>query len=540
MAESARSLRPMGSPTAAGSETGPIRSVGAMGRTVGRGLSWLLLASLVVKLASLGNQAVLGWVLAEDDFGVFGAAIGVAALVNVLREGGVRRILIQKGAHRFDGLIGPVYAIAVLLNLLAAGVLVALGPVLARYHDNPEYVPVMGTLGAAAAIFAPALIYRAKLAMDFRYKAIAALNTASSIVRYATMIALALAGAGPLTFTVSLVAVALFEWAFGLAVTRDPLIRLRVKRRLWPAILARTKWLIAGALALALLRQGDFLVLGFLLDERILGVYVFAYMLGEQAHALIATNLQQVLMPAMAAFNRDAGRHAASVLRASRALAVAASVLAGGVTVGIAPLEQLIWQGKWQDAVPAVQIISLCFALRLLVSVQESALSSSGRFRLQFVALLAQGLGMVATAVLAGSLFPDDPAAIAACIGGFFVFGVTAVSAWSVGRLGVPVAEFLRSVLAPWGTVAIIAVAAVTVDAYLANALVELAPPGGGLAGWLHPAGRLLAIGGVFGLATALALRVLFPGILADVLNVAPARVAALARRVLVLPSARM
>jgi O-antigen/teichoic acid export membrane protein len=355
-----------------------------MGRQVGGGLTWLMVATIIVKAASLANIAILGIYLEDADFGVFGTAIGVAALVNVLRDGGVRRILIQKGMHRFDGLVGPVYAWTLMLNLLAAAMLCALGPVLARVHGNPEYVMVMVTLGLAASIYGPSMIYRAKLAMSYRYKAVAAMNTGSALVRYAAMVALAIGGAGPLTFTWSLVFAAAFEWLYGLYLTRDPLVRFEPKTRLWPAIWARTKWLLLGAVALALLRQGDYLVLGFLLDENVMGVYVFAYMIGDQVMSLLASNLQQVLMPTMAALQHDAKRHVASVLRARGALTLVAAGFAGGIAVTFDPLQQIIWQGKWAGAVPAVQALSLCFALRLLVTVQESALSSSGRFRTQF------------------------------------------------------------------------------------------------------------------------------------------------------------
>jgi O-antigen/teichoic acid export membrane protein len=431
--------------------------------------------------------------------------------------------------HRFDGLVGPVYAWTLMLNLLAAAMLCALGPVLARVHGNPEYVMVMVTLGLAASIYGPSMIYRAKLAMSYRYKAVAAMNTGSALVRYAAMVALAIGGAGPLTFTWSLVFAAAFEWLYGLYLTRDPLVRFEPKTRLWPAIWARTKWLLLGAVALALLRQGDYLVLGFLLDENVMGVYVFAYMIGDQVMSLLASNLQQVLMPTMAALQHDAKRHVASVLRASGALTLVAAGFAGGIAVTFDPLQQIIWQGKWAGAVPAVQALSLCFALRLLVTVQESALSSSGRFRTQFWSLLAQGLGMAAVAGVGGLLFPEDPGRIAAGVGLYFVVGVTGIAALSLRSVGVPAGAFLATVLRPWGLLSGVAVAVVAADTILGNAL------GGWPATFLASAGRLLAWGLAYVLVSAAVARMLLAHTVRDLLRVAPARLAQPARRLLML-----
>lgn len=508
-------------------DSSPRRRAGAMGRVVGGGMSWLLVATAVVKVASLANIAILGALLTKDDFGIFGTAIGVAALVNVLRDGGVRRILIQKGMHRFQGLVGPIYTWTLMLNISAAGILCGLGPVLARVHDNEQYVMVMVTLGIAAAIYGPSMLYRTRLSMAYRYRDVALMNATSALVRYIAMIALAFAGAGPLTFTWSLVIVAAYEWAFGLWATRDPLIRFQPKFRLWPAIWGRAKWLLLGALALALLRQGDYLVLGFLLTDRVMGVYVFAYMIGDQIISMLASNLQQVLMPTMSAFQHDVKRHVASVLRVSGALTLVASGFAGGIAVTIDPLQQLIWQGKWDGAVPAVQALSLCFSLRLLVTVQESALSSTGRFRTQFWALLVQGVGMAAVAGVGGLLFPTQPGMIAVGVGLYFIVGVTGVAAWSLQSAGVPAVAFLTTVLRPWGLLTMLALVIILADLLVSNGMSQhdLTAPNGMSDVAIRSLLRMLVWGTVYTLAAAALVRLLLPDMLRGILSIAPQRI---------------
>lgn len=506
-----------------------------MGRRVGGGLSWLMIATAIVKAASMVNIALLGILLAEEDFGIFGTAIGVAALVNVLRDGGVRRILIQKGMHRYKGLVGPVYTWTLMLNVLAAAILCALGPVLASYHDNDQYLMVMVTLGLAALIYGPSMIYRSRLSMEYRYKAVASMNASSAIVRYAAMIALALAGAGPLTFTWSLVIMAAYEWLFGLIATKDPLVRFQPKVRLWPAIWARSKWLLLGALALALLRQGDYLALGFILDPRIMGVYVFAYMIGDQVMALLASNLQQVLMPTMAAFQHERERHVKAILRVAGSLTLVAAGFAGAIAVAFDPLQEIIWGGKWTQATPAVQALALCFALRLLVTVQESALSSTGRFRTQFQALLIQGVGMALVALAGGLLFPDNPGMIALGVGLWFAIGVTGVAAWSLRRAGVSTVDFLVTVLRPWGLLTAIALAVILVDLWLANhataqALARGLPAERTLIDDLQ---RIALAGLAYAVVAGISVRIALPGTLRDMLSVAPTRVARIAGPVL-------
>ena len=514
---------------------GPRKQAQAMGKRVGGGLSWLMIATAVVKVASMVNIAVLGILLGEEDFGIFGTAIGVAALVNVLRDGGVRRILIQKGMHRYPGLVGPVYAWTLMLNVAAAAILCALGPVLAGYHGNPQYVMVMVTLGLAALIYGPSMIYRSRLSMEYRYKAVATMNASSAIVRYIAMIGLALAGAGPLTFTWSLVIMAAFEWLFGLFATKDPLVRFQPKTRLWPAIWARSKWLLLSAFALALLRQGDYLALGFLLEPKIMGVYVFAYMIGDQVMALLASNLQQVLMPTMASFQHERERHVKAILRVAGSLTLVAAGFAGAIAVTFEPLQEIVWGGKWAGSTPAVQALALCFALRLLVTVQESALSSTGRFRTQFQSLLVQGLGMASVAFVGGLLFPTQPGMIAVGVGLWFIIGVTGVAAWSLRQAGVPTINFLMTVLRPWGLLTVLALAVILVDLWISNnamrsALAHSLPADRTLADDIR---RMVLSGLMYGLAAAIMVRFALPGVLRDMLSVAPTRISRIAEPLL-------
>ena len=506
-----------------------------MGKRVGGGLSWLMIATAVVKAASLVNIAILGILLPEEDFGIFGTAIGVAALVNVLRDGGVRRILIQKGMHRYKGLVGPVYAWTLLLNVAAAAILCALGPLLAAYHDDEQYVMVMISLGVAALIYGPSMIYRARLAMEYRYKAVATMNASSSIVRYIAMISLALGGAGPLSFTWSLAIMAAFEWLFGLAATRDPLVRFHPRLRLWPAIWARSKWLLLGAMALALLRQGDYLALGFVLDARIMGVYVFAYMIGDQVMSLLAANIQQVLMPTMASFQHERERHVKAILRVGGSLTLVAAGFAGVIAVAFDPLQQIIWSGKWARATPAVQALALCFALRLLVTVQESALSSTGRFKTQFVALLMQGAGMAAVALVGGLLFPTEPGMIAIGVGAWFAIGVTGIAAWSLRHVGVSMTDFLITVLRPWAMLTVIALGVILVDLWLTNAAMASSLRAGqaDMPGAMTAVYRVVLLSLAYAICAGVAVRIALPGTLRDMLSIAPARVARIAEPLL-------
>ena len=77
--------------TAKGDEPGPRRTYG---RAAVRGAAWFLLASTAAQSLSLLTQLALGYLLAEEEFGVYALALSFSSLIVILRNGGMHRILV--------------------------------------------------------------------------------------------------------------------------------------------------------------------------------------------------------------------------------------------------------------------------------------------------------------------------------------------------------------------------------------------------------------------------------------------------------------
>lgn len=443
----------------------------ALGKKVNSGMSWMMMATLIAKVFSFGATIVLGVLLSESDYAVYGIAMGIAAFAQILRDGGMRQILIQKQTHRYAGLSGPVFWISAAFNGAASIVLGVASWPLANLYGEPELTAVLLATAVSFVLSTPLGVYRAKMAVDLQYRNLAQISTYSALVRYVFMIGFAAMGMGPLSFTLPLVTCAIFETIFGYAVTRDTPWKRSPRFRLWPAIWAQSKWLFFGTFAMSTLRQGDYLVLGWLkilglVTNAAVGQYVFAYQIAVQINVLVAGNLQSVIFPALSKLKDEPKRHANAVLRATRVMMLVGSAFGLGLACVFEPLQIILWNQKWAASSQAVLWMAAFFPMRLLTSVLNSAQMSKGRFKEWFWLTLFQGTGMMMAAAVAGGFF-NSSGAISLVIGIYFAIGVAPTVLWGLNRVGVAVKPAIKAILPAW--LAACAAAAATIA--LANTI---------------------------------------------------------------------
>lgn len=531
---------------ATGRPTTPPTPAPALGQTAGRGLSWMMVNTVGFKLTSFAAQIVLGWYLLKDEFGVYALATGVAAFLTAFGENGVREYLIQRGG-RDPTLFGPVFWLALALQSAVGLALAAAAPLGAAAYGDPRVMHLLLVMAASFPFMAPGAIFRAKVRMDMRFRAMALWIFGSGTLRNISVIALAIGGAGPLAFVIPWFIVAIFDMIVGYSLTRMPLWRTKPEAGRWLGIMRHAIWLMLGALATNIIEMGDYFVIGFIVSTTIAGAYFFAFQLVSQIGAVLSSNVQQVLFPTLTRLQEEPERLRSATLRTLRAFSFLAAPVAIGLAVTIGYIEQVVWQGKFAaDAVPAAQILCLFFAFRLTNGLTISVLKARGAFRDWFWLTLIEGGGVVAAAA-AGAAIGGTPWAIALAVGLWaFVsrFGVT-VYALRPNRIS-PV-EIADAMLRPTllasaaGCIAMLPtwVFAPQFQSWLAP-ITELAPPADPDAvGWAFTAVTVHAIlmgaiqAAIFSAAFLLLARALAAGQFADCLQALPGRIRSLAGRVL-------
>jgi O-antigen/teichoic acid export membrane protein len=417
---------------------------------MGGGLSWMLVATLVGKVATTVAQILLGWWLLPEHFKTFALATTIAGLVMLSKDGGIPNYLIKQGAEKYEGLSGRAFWLCFGYNMLAAAVMAAVAwPVAVQYGDD-KLAPMLWVMALALPLGTPAAVLQAKLRIDLRFKEYSALLSVSIIARQILTIVLAKLGYNELALTLPVVFTALIDSLAAWWVCSDrPWLRA-ARVREWGSMLSSTKWLINGTVGSFTTEWGPYLVLGRLASEATTGFYYFAYQITAQIGMLLSFNLHIVLMPILTRMNHQPERQAQAFVRVLRGLTLLGSFLSLGVAVIIAPVEQLLWHGKWQPAVVAVIIFGIFYPWRVSFAVTCAVMMAQGRFKRFSLSAWGEGLVLIAATWLACRVKPDDLTYIALSNGVALVITRLIVTAHTFNLTGVPLSKLPGAMISGW------------------------------------------------------------------------------------------
>lgn len=479
-----------------------------LGSAVGRGVAWMIFNTGWSRGVSFAAQWALAWLLDPDEYGLYAVALAFAIFVQFFKDGGGRQILIQRGPAEYRALAGSVFWLALLFNLVAAGILAGLAPLVARLFGDPRLVPVLLVIALSLPLSTPASILSAKLWIDLRPGALASVQMGSALIRYGGAVLLAWLGFGPLSWAVPLVGLALFEGAAYFIATRDTAWLGAPNLRSWPALLHTSKWIALLALALATFNQGAYLVLPLLVSLGTVGIFSFAFQIVMQIEMLVAYNLHSVLFPTLVRLNAEPERQRDAVVRSLRTLSLIAAPAGLALAVMIGPLEALLWRGRWAPAVVPVQILAIFMSARVLYAVPDAILQARGRFKRLSLMVFALGSGSMLAAWAGATIGSGTPVAIAAWIGGYLAVACVVFAASALAAVGLSVGRFFGAIAPAWVLAAATAGITYAVDA----AFVHHWP--------LVP--RLIALGGLFSLLFAPAARAFLPGHVEEAVRILP------------------
>lgn len=369
--------------------------------TVSRGFAWSFAAGVLVLVASFLAQIILGRILTADEFGTYAIAISFNDMISVFRDGGVVRWLMQFNLLDFRRFVGKAYLLTMLCSFAIAGVMALAAVCAGAIYANSEVTYLMLVLALAFPIGAYSAVAQAQLQVEHQFRQMAYIKTAYGVTRYVVAVLLAVLGAGPLSFAWAVVVASTLEAILFGFWTGLPILPQHRSLRNSRQVLRESSWSLAGASASAILRQVDYAVLGLLVSQSLLGLYYFAYQLVMQPVLLINESLRKVVLPSFSQLKGAGERESRGLWYGGVFMGTVASPALMLLGIIASPLDQILWGGKWQLAVPAIQVFCAAMPLHLVSLFSESIASSHGRFRLWTMIGFLRGVGLICAAASA-------------------------------------------------------------------------------------------------------------------------------------------
>ncbi len=417
-------------------------------KAVMHGVTWMFFANVVAKLIGVGTLVVTGLLLTKQDFALYAVAIAWGEILSYLKCGGLQRILIHRG-RSFRLLFPYILVLSGAINLLWFALLLGAAPVIASAYNTPEIKALIFVIAISIPIMTITGLLEAKLLIDLEFRVLSAKNVYAALIRNCGIIVLAVWGFGPMSFAIPLVLMTVFEATY---LYRKAGVRFRPK---WPRmriirpLAHQSGWIMCAALATALTVNGDYMVIGLLESAEILGIYFFGYQLTLAIFTMLTRSMGAVLMPSFASINQDRQRQEIAFLRALEASALVIFFVSFAMAAVAEPVVKLVWSGKWDAAIPVVQILGITALQRVAMPLCRSLLDARGDWRIVATIIWADATGLIIAAATGAAL--GGLLSIAIAVGIYNVVFALAYLWVAWLRTDRSMRDILAAVLGPYG-----------------------------------------------------------------------------------------
>ncbi len=462
----------------------PAAPEASVGQTTARGLAWMMGQTALGKVTTTATQIVLGWLLTKPDFGRIGLAMTVYAFPALLQQSGLRDVLTQR-QQRYRHLVTPAFWLALCSGIVAGLLMLGAAP-LAQAFYHKDIIGLVALLALGAPLESLATIPYAKLQVELRFRALAAIYLALVLANALLSMLFAWLGYGPYSVILPKVILAGLQ-AVALLVWTRPRIGMRLHLQLWRRLLLPLGQLLGISVCSALAAQGDYIALGLFHDEEVVGVYFFAFTIAAQTLRFLAGNVHAVIFPALSKLSSNPAHQQQVAFKTMRVVAHVAIPAMLLQSVVARPVMTIVFHHKWDAAIPIIQILSVGLMFDAVSWIAGALLQAQGRFRELLVLSFLASVAFVCVIGSAGYFFAGVGVAIAV---GFYSIAVSQVFVlYSLSRSGLGLKAVVWMYLKP------LCMGAIAVGA--AASLATLTPPFKG-ADWLRVSVMILVAGSLY------------------------------------------
>ncbi|MGP1346959.1 MAG: oligosaccharide flippase family protein [Phycisphaerales bacterium] len=415
-----------------------------LGGAMVRSAAMMFGATIATKVFTSIAQLILAALLIQESFALFAWTVALYEGLAIAQKLGFREVLSRRH-EELDSLARSCAWMSLGTGTLAGVIQAALAEPLANAYDAPELAPLLWIAAAGAPLRALGVVSEAALGVRMRFGLLARATVAKGLIQPLLSVILAAAGLGAYALVIPLPVVALVGFAMtwraaGIRFAGGPSFSQ------WGGILRASGFLFGTNSMYTLVRQGDYLILGFFLSKPIVGVYFFAFSLSTQVATLLAGNLATVLTPGLSRLKDDRPRLIRAFFEAGDTMGYIAMPAAALLAVCAEPLLLMLYKDKWVDAIIPLQILSIAAGVAAVGWLNTTIYAALGRFRLQFITSIIGASSFLGA--IAGTAWTGDLAIVCLAV----LVQRIAITAFSIGLVTdawTNSFRFLASILKP-------------------------------------------------------------------------------------------
>lgn len=327
-----------------------------------RGLLWLGSATVAARLLDVSATIAVVGLLSKEQMGLASLALSACAILESLSGLGIGSALVQaKDLSRDEE--SSLFWITSGGGLVLSLILLALAPVLMGAYSEPRLGPLMAVSALKLALAGLSVVPLQLLSKALRFREIGTVQTLSSLGEGLTKIAFAFGGVGAWALVLGNVARGLVFLIAVLALSRfRP--RLHCSGKEVQRFVGFGLKVAGSSVLYQIYKNSDYFLVGKLLGIEALGLYRVAFDVAMQPTEAIIIVVGRVGFPVYARLASNLSALRATFLSNTRSIFLLTAPVAAVIFFAAQPLLDLLGDGRWEAAVPAVQVLVWAGLLR--------------------------------------------------------------------------------------------------------------------------------------------------------------------------------
>jgi O-antigen/teichoic acid export membrane protein len=349
------------------------------------GTIWGSLNTVVKGALQLIAQLILARILAPEDFGLIGMALVFSTIITSLGELGIASILIQKKDKNLSELhFHTAFWGSIAFNIaLYLFVLTLIAPLAAWFYDVEIISGLLIVISLQFLFQSCTVIHRTKLNRYLEFKKINVTEMCGVAVSSITAIVMAYMGGGVWSIAVMPpISAAITIPIFWSIINYKPQLEFSIE--LLKEIIGPGLYDTFQNVGITITKNIDYLFIGRLLGEQILGLYTLAFILTDTFRSKLMTILSKALFPIYGRMQDDKAKikkYYLEVIKYNTILVAGVMFILGAYAE---PIIEMLVGDEWVGASFPLQALAVASIIHSIGGTSTSVLKGLGYFNINF------------------------------------------------------------------------------------------------------------------------------------------------------------
>lgn len=321
----------------------------------------MIFARFVLRGIGIVSTMILARILVPHDFGVIALAATVIGLLDVISSIGVDVVLVRDPSASREK-YNTAWTLQLMRGVTIGALVVVASEPAASFFDDHRLAAVLRVLALSPVLSGLQNVGIVEFRKNFDFHRDFQFMVSGKVAGFVTTISLAFLWRSYWALVAGMVVTEAAKLA---ASYKMHPFRPRISLDGWKEIFGYSQWLLLNSILRYVSTRTDAVMIGRLSTSEVVGAYSIAYEISNLALSELVAPIQRALLPGYAQLSgdRDALRQAyLNVLSLALALGLPVAVVSAMFASEV--VRVFLGEG-WRDAVPFIEVLAICGAVRL-------------------------------------------------------------------------------------------------------------------------------------------------------------------------------